>query len=194
MFKRRVPRTFLQNTRELLWPSMGWIRAAKYNKHRLVRLSDTVHKIALGLALGVAISFSPLVGTHFIQVSILAYFFRANILAALMGTFAGNPLTFPFIWWGGLAFGTFLFEALGFHTSSAMPDNMSIHAISHLFKTRFFETFMPWMLGGYLLGIISIPISYAIFFRMIRSAKKARHRARVSAIRRAAREVTGQDK
>ena len=90
MFQRRVPLTPLQNLKEIFWPSMGWIRAIKYTKHRIVRLSDSTHKIALGLAFGAAVSFSPIMGTHFVQAGILAYIFRANLVASLVGTFVGT--------------------------------------------------------------------------------------------------------
>ena len=39
----------------------------------------------------------PFFGLHFFSPPSLAWLLRANILAALIGTFAGNPLTFPLI-------------------------------------------------------------------------------------------------
>ena len=53
MFKRRVPLTRLQKLREWVWPSMGLVRAGRYTMHRLMRIKDTTHKIALGLAMGI---------------------------------------------------------------------------------------------------------------------------------------------
>ena len=89
MFQRRNPRTILQNLKELFWPSMGWVRAFQYTKHRVIRLSDSTHNIALGLAIGAAISFTPILGTHFIQAGFIAYVVRCNFIAALIGTFIG---------------------------------------------------------------------------------------------------------
>ena len=93
MFQRREALTLKQKAKEFLWPSMGWKRTYKYVKFRLVRLSDTTHKIALGLAFGVSVSFTPLLGTHFIQAGILAYLFRANLLSAIIGTFIGGVIS-----------------------------------------------------------------------------------------------------
>lgn len=192
MFKRRKPRSVLQNIRELFWPSMGWIRAFKYTKHRIVRLSDTSQKIALGLAIGAAISFTPIIGTHFIQAGFIAYLLRANFLAALIGTFAGNPWTFPFMWWAAISFGAFLFEMFGLPASATIPDEASPKIILQMMWDQPFRVFAPWFVGGYLLGFMSIPLSYTIFYQLVKGAKAARRRARERKLHRFAKEVTGQ--
>ncbi len=192
MFKRRQPRSILQNIRELFWPSMGWIRACVYTKHRIVRLSDSSQKIALGLAIGVGISFTPFLGTHFIQAGVLAYLLRANFLASLVGTFAGNPWTFPFIWWAGISLGAFIFELFGLPASVTPPDEATISVIWDLIKNEPFRIFAPWFVGGYLIMIFSVPLSYMLFYKLVSGAKRARRRAREQRLHRIAREVTGQ--
>ena len=97
MFKRRKQRTFLQSIVEFFYPKSGWKRAFEYVKHRIKRLPDTPHKIALGIACGAFVTFTPLFGLHFFLAAGLAYLLRGNILSALLGTFVGNPITFPFI-------------------------------------------------------------------------------------------------
>ena len=54
--------------------------------------------IALGFACGSMVSFTPLLGLHFILAIVFAYLIRGNLIAALLGTIVGNPITFPFIW------------------------------------------------------------------------------------------------
>ncbi|MEK6205156.1 MAG: DUF2062 domain-containing protein [Amylibacter sp.] len=68
-----------------------------YIGHRIKRLPDTPHKIAKGIACGVFVTFTPFFGLHFLLAWILALIFRGNIIAALMATFVGNPITFPII-------------------------------------------------------------------------------------------------
>lgn len=65
---------------------------------RLEELSGTPQSIAAGFACGVAVSFTPFLGFHCILAAIMAWFIRGNVLAAAIGTIAGNPWTFPFIW------------------------------------------------------------------------------------------------
>ncbi len=98
MFKRRKPQGFLEIIREWLWPKSGWKRATQYVFHRLIRLDDGPQAIAVGMACGAFSSASPLIGTHFITAAVLALIFRGNVIASTIGTWAGNPLSFPFIW------------------------------------------------------------------------------------------------
>ena len=134
MFKRRQPRTIPQNLREIFWPSMGWLRAGKYVKHRVLRLSDSEQKIAAGLAIGTSISFTPIVGTHFIQAGIIAYISRTNILAACIGTFAGNPWTFPFMWWSAIFTGTYIFSLLGWNDYIIPLDQLDLKMLGDTLK------------------------------------------------------------
>ncbi len=97
VFKRRERRPILGQMRDAVYPRRGWRRGLEYIGHRIKRLPDTPHKIALGFACGVFISFTPLFGMHFLFAALLAMALRGNVLASLMGTFFGNPVTFPFI-------------------------------------------------------------------------------------------------
>ena len=90
MFKRRRPLTILQKAREFIYPRNGIMRALGYLGHRLRRLPDSPHKIALGLASGVFVSFSPMFGFHFIYAALVAWIVRGNVLASLIGTFFGT--------------------------------------------------------------------------------------------------------
>jgi uncharacterized protein len=99
MFSRRHPRTRRQKLRELLWPSMGMKRLMVYYRHRMGRLPGTPEFIARGMALGVAISFTPLVGLHMFIGAGLCVLLRASLLAMVLGTFIGGNLwTLPVIW------------------------------------------------------------------------------------------------
>ena len=97
MFKRRNKQTYWQWIVEFVYPRKGWSRGVEYISHRLKRLPDTPHNIAMGIACGVFATFTPLFGLHFLLAWLLATAFRANVLAALLGTFVGNPITFPII-------------------------------------------------------------------------------------------------
>ena len=97
MCKRRKQRTWMQSATELVYPASGWSRAIEYVKLRLKRLPDTPHKIAIGIACGVFVTFSPLFGLHFFLAALFAWILRGNVVASLLATFVGNPITFPFI-------------------------------------------------------------------------------------------------
>lgn len=164
----------------------------KYAKLRVTRLADSTPKIALGLAIGVGVSFSPFIGTHLIQAAIIAFILRANIIAALIGTIIGNPWTFPFMWWAATELGSFLFEIFGFPASVTLPHDMHFSDIITVIKTQPSRIFTPWLLGGYILAIASILISYPIFYKLVSGAKEAATRARQRRLHKVAKEVTGQ--
>lgn len=190
MFKRREPQSLLRKLKEFFWPSMGWKRSLVYIKHRLVRLSDSTHKIAIGLAIGAGISFTPIIGTHFIQAGLLAYLVRANLFSAIIGTFIGNPWTFPFMWWSAITFGSFLFGVFGLPASTAIPDHMDFWIFADLVWNEPLRIFLPWAVGGYLLCLLSMPLTYALFYRVVHGAKIARAKARLRRVRLVAREMT----
>lgn len=97
VFRRRDRPPFLTRVWHALYPRSGWRRAFEYAGHRVRRIPDTPHRIALGFACGVFATFSPFYGLHFLYAALLAWIVRSNILAALIGTFFGNPITFPII-------------------------------------------------------------------------------------------------
>ena len=114
VFKRRKPRTYVEIVSESFYPRGGWRRALLYVGHRLQRLPDPSHKISRGIAAGVFTSFTPLFGLHFLISALLAWAMRGNILAALLATFVGNPLTFPLIAAVSMELGSWMLGYRGF--------------------------------------------------------------------------------
>ena len=96
--RRNRSRSWRGRLSEALWPRLGWERFGYYLFWRLMRISSAPHDVAAGAAAGVAVSFTPLLGLHFILAALLAFVVRGNVLAAIIGTFVGNPLTFPLFW------------------------------------------------------------------------------------------------
>ena len=95
MIQRQSVRGFSKRLRAFVWPKKGFIRAWKYLAVRLSRLKKSPHAIAAGAASGVAASFSPLLGLHIVLAGVLTFITRGSMVAALVGTLIGNPLTFP---------------------------------------------------------------------------------------------------
>jgi uncharacterized protein (DUF2062 family) len=172
---------------------MGWRRAVRYSRLRITRLSDSAHKIAMGLSLGMAVSFSPIVGTHFIQVLGLAWLLRANVLASIIGTFIGNPWTYPFIWWGSIKFGAFLISFFGLTAAAHnFPADINFSMLWDIIRHEPVRIFLPWMLGSHILALLLFFPSYAGFYRVVVGAQHARSKARLRKVHKVAKEVTGQ--
>ena len=194
MFKRRKPLSLGQKLREFIWPSMGWKRTYTYLKHRIMRLPDTQRNIALGLAIGAGISFSPIMGTHIVQGIIIAYLLRANIIASVVGTIIGNPWTFPFIWWASLSLGAQIFSLFGLNASNSLPEVMTFSAFWDMLTNEPMVLVLPWMLGGYLLCVIVTLLTYPLYCNLLKAAKMAQQKARVMKAHQNAKQITGQQK
>ncbi len=162
LFKRRDRQSYTDVTRDWLWPKRGWRRAVNYVWHRVTRLSGSSHTIALGFAAGAFASFTPFLGLHFILGGLLAFAIGGNILASALGTFVGNPITFPFIWLLTFNFGSYLLgvDAAG-GAEVAMPTISIWAAIANPgqlwteFWTSVWPVIKPMMVGGVPLGFVA---------------------------------------
>ncbi len=73
-------------------------RTSIYYFLRLTRLESSIYAISSGFACGAMVSFTPFIGFHFVLAILFAFIIRGNLLASLIGTVVGNPVTFPIIW------------------------------------------------------------------------------------------------
>ena len=208
VFKRRDPRTFLRAIGEFLWPRGGWGRAYLYIKHRIRRLPDSPERIARGIWAGVFTTFTPFYTMHFIVAFLVARTMRGNILAALMATFFGNPLTYVPIGVVSLKTGHFLLGTEfdeNAHRSFVgkfidAGDDLKSNFIAmftgkdpdwHGLEVFFREVFHPYLVGGLIPGAITATIIYYISVTFIRAYQKRRRKrikAKFEAIRRKARQ------
>lgn len=197
VFKRRDRRSPLQIATEFVYPRGGWGRAFLYVKHRVRRLPDTPERIARGVGAGVFTTFTPFYGMHFVVAFLIARMIRGNILAALSGTFFGNPLTYVPIGVISLKTGYFLLGTRfdeGRHrsffgkfadASRDLKDNifaMFTDAETNWEGLRIFyhEIFFPYMIGGLIPGILAGVIAYYLSVPVIR-AYQNRRRAKIKA-------------
>ena len=81
LFRRRNPVTISERLRALLWPRKGFRRGPRYITLRILRLSSTPHSIAVGVAAGVASSFTPFFGLHIVIAVALAFVHAVASLA-----------------------------------------------------------------------------------------------------------------
>lgn len=191
IFKRRDPKPMMRRMAELLWPRGGWARAFHYVKHRMRRLPDSPERIARGIWAGVFVTFSPLFGLHFILAVLLARLMKGNILASLMATFVGNPLTFVFIALASLTTGHWLlgtemeegelralsrkFSDAGsdlWHNSVALftSDKMDWSGLAIFSR----DVFYPYLIGGIVPGIFFATLSYYLAVPVLHAYQRRR--------------------
>ena len=141
-------------------------RFISYYKLKLARLPASNYAISSGFACGAMVSFTPLLGLHFLLAVIFAFLIRGNFIAALTGTLVGNPLTFPFIW--GLIYN------IGVYTSDKNDKKLNSEINFEMIINQTYEIFVPMLIGG---AILAIPIwltTYLIIYSFISSYKKSK--------------------
>lgn len=142
LFRPRSPLPFLQRLRSSIWPRRSWKRSARYVGHRLGRIPSTPYSIAAGFASGAAISFTPLLGLHFLGGGLLALILRGNLMASAIGTVVGNPWTFPIIWAWTFSLGRWL---LG---EADMIETLPQHISMNYIFDHPSQVLLPMMVGS----------------------------------------------
>ena len=121
------------------------------------------YAISSGFACGSMVSFTPLLGLHFILAVIFAYIMRGNVIAALIGTVVGNPLTFPLIWGVIYKIGTYV------TTIKHVKLNQDINFDMIINQT--YEIFFPMLVGGIIIAPMVWIITYFIIYSFVSSFK-----------------------
>ena len=153
---------------------------ARYYRHRITRLSSSTESIAVNMAAGSAMSFTPFFGIHIFGAMGIAWVIglRMNIIAATVGTFVGNPWTFPFLLYSSHFTGVWILDVLGIEGRKIgfTPDvveQQGDNLLAFLWD-NFTDVFVPTAVGGTMLAILSFPIYYTVYFYVVRGAQRAR--------------------
>lgn len=175
----------------MVYPPGGWTRAFLYVRHRVRRLPDRPERIARGIWAGVFTAFTPFYGMHFIVAALIARIINGNILAALTGTFFGNPLTYVPIAAVSLETGYFLLGTRPLKTAEQTLGGLFIDAGNDLYHNFFAlftdqtadwrgliqfydDVFFPYLVGGILPGVVAATVCYYLSVPVIRAYQKRR--------------------
>lgn len=138
--------------------------------------NDPPEVVAASFAVGVAISFTPLFGLHFVMALALAWLLRLKTMDVVLGTLVVNPLTFVPVATAALPIGRFVLRA-NLEASDALH-------LRELLTPGFWSAAGPkmrlmglqWATGMFILSFVAGAVTYAIVLRLIRL-----HRARKQA-------------
>ena len=201
MFRRRKPLSALKQLRAVIWPERGFRRLFSYLFQRIIRLPGTPTSIASGFASGIAASFTPFLGLHFILAGALAMLFRGNVLASAIGTFFGNPWTFVLIWLADYEVGLGVIHAFGYGASLHVLSIDELGAImGNVMRFLSFtgnttwadlsrdieQVFMPMLIGGTVLGVIAWVSSFVLTLWAVKGWRLHRAKRLLRAVHQAA--------
>ena len=178
LFRSREKPDLWTRLRTAVWPRVSWRRSAQYMRHRVLRLSGSPHSVALGVAIGVGVSCTPLIGFHTLLALAIAFLAGGNLIGAALGTVFFNPLTAPFIAAAAFRLGRiFVGGPTRFRSGGDVPANL---------VDKLIHGAWPWFkqaaVGGIPLGLIAGVITYIIVvtttsaFQRVRRERLAQRR------------------
>ena len=187
-FGRRNKKKDFLNLRNIFNNLLNFSRTRKYISLSIKRMRASPNELALGLACGIAISFTPFIGLHALLSIFFAWVVRGSMAAALIGTLVGNPWTFPFIWFLTYEMGNlFYFYFLDIENQISLSEikreislllsvikNIVIYDNFEEIKQNIFSLrLIPMMtIGSIPFVLISWFLSYLILLNIIKSYKK----------------------
>jgi uncharacterized protein (DUF2062 family) len=171
LFRRREAESFLERMRVHLWPRRSWTRSSRYVVYRLRRLSDTPHAVALGFAIGVFTAVTPFLGTHMVLAALLAWVIGGSVVAALLGTFVGNPLTYPLFWYSTYEVGNLMLRGETSERSIDLSGGIFQKSLEQLWPIL-----KPMTLGSIPVGLALAALSYVFVKPMVDAYKHRRRR------------------
>lgn len=149
--------------------------------YRILHVDDTPHRLAVGIALGVFVAWTPTLGFQMILVLLLATALRANARVGLPLVWISNPLTLVPIYWPSYWLGHHLLQLFSNRPGpdyvqlrelrhlAGHPGNMFIHFSTYwqqIFKLLLAISGELW-LGSIVIGLILGGITYIASHRFI---------------------------
>lgn len=138
--------------------------------HMLGR-DDPPESVAASFALGVAISFTPLFGFHWVIALLLAFLLRLNKIDVLLGTLVVNPLTLVPVSAAAIEVGRFLLRARR-EAATHLPWHQLLHkefwtqASPHMRAIG-----LHWAVGMFVLSFFAGAVTYAVLVRILRARR-----------------------
>ena len=167
-------------------PGQRLAKLSKYYWRRMLRVRATPHEVALGCAVGVFVACTPFLGIQMLLAGAIALLLRVSVPAALLGTFVGNPLSWPAIWSASYLAGAWMLghdpasaadhlaaSATVLSTQLAGPNQPSLDVA----MVNLSPILQPLVLGGLLIGLLAALASYYPTRRAVRLFQRRRRAA-----------------
>ena len=166
----RSGRSFARKQASVLW-------------RRMLRLRATPHEVALGCAAGVFAACTPFLGLQIALAMAIAFVLRVNVPAAVLGTFVGNPLSWPAIWSASYFAGAWVLgtePAVAADHLAAQATRLSAQLLAPVpmaldtTAVNLSPFVAPMVLGGLMIGLLAAAGSYYPMRRAVRVFQKRR--------------------
>jgi uncharacterized protein (DUF2062 family) len=106
---RRLPRIYAR-------------RALRWLKLHILHINDSPARIARGVAIGIFIAWTPMIGFHIVMTLAASFLLRANKVAALVAIWINNPFTIVPMFYPGYRLGHRIVGVVRPEAASSMAD------------------------------------------------------------------------
>lgn len=187
-FGRKKKKRLITSIYNFIKIFFAFSRTKKYISLSIKRMKGSPQALSLGLATGIAISFTPFIGLHALLAIFISWVIGGSMAAALIGTLLGNPWTFPFIWYFTFEIGQFInygflsyeeefsFKVIKKEVSTLLAIVKNIIIFANIFELEENVAklkLIPFMVVGSIpLVFISWIFSYFLFLIIFKSYKK----------------------
>jgi uncharacterized protein (DUF2062 family) len=146
--------------------------------YRVLHVDDTPHRIALGVAIGMFITWTPTIGFQMLLVLSLAWLLGANKLVGVPFVWISNPATFVLIFLPNYYLGRWVLgsnsEAPDFGKAMTFSGTW-LEKVQNWWATTW-QVFWPLWLGSIIVGLTLGIISYAVIYYAVLEYRKIKHR------------------
>jgi uncharacterized protein (DUF2062 family) len=146
--------------------------------YRVLHIDDTPHRIALGVAIGMFVTWTPTVGFQMLLVLALSWLLGANKLVGVPFVWISNPATFVPIFLPNYYLGRWV---LGSNTEA--PDFVKAMTISRSWLETVqnwwaatWQVFWPLWVGSIIIGLVLGIVSYGLIYYAVVEYRKIKHR------------------
>jgi len=162
------------------------LRVQRFVKYRVLHVDDTPHRIALSVAIGIAVAWTPTIGVQMALTVVLCTALRANKLVGVPLAWISNPLTIIPIYYPSYLLGRWLTSTGGKDlgqwrrmVAGVFDSGLPIWDRALGFWKFAMEIAVPLWIGSLLIGLTLGAAAYWITYRAV-----VRHRLRVQRRRR----------
>ena len=160
----------------------GWRKLRDWFVH-LLHLDEPPHRIALGVAIGVFIAFTPTIGLQMLLIFFLTSLFRANAAAGVPMAWLTNPATIPPVFYWNYRIGCLL---LGKPDSAVEEFRKNVSDLVHRDLTwwtmvkEWWDLVMrvaqPLWVGSVVVGLVLAGVTYGLMYYLITVYRRAHQR------------------
>jgi len=132
----------------------------RFIKFKILHLNDSPHRIALGIAIGILVAWSPTIGIQTVIALALAFLLRANKFLAVTFVWISNPLTLIPIYYPNYLVGSVV---ISFFRPTDYTNLFSVefwHNIAEFAVKLGLELFVGGLMVGTILALTAYFVTY----------------------------------